>query len=73
MDLQGYGAAILGGLWVTLTVAAMSLALAGAFGLAGALAKLSPSRTLRWTATAYTTLVRGLPELVLMLAVFSSA
>ena len=70
MDLQGYGVAILGGLWVTLTVAATSLALAGAFGLTGALAKLSPSRTLRWTATAYTTLIRGLPELVLMLAVF---
>ncbi len=70
MDLQGYGAAIVGGLWVTLAVATTSLALAAVFGLAGALAKLSASRALRWAATVYTTLIRSLPELVLMLAIF---
>jgi arginine/ornithine transport system permease protein len=68
--LHGYGPAILGGLSVTLSVAALSLATACVFGLIGAAAKLSGSRTARWLAEAYTTLIRGLPELVLMLFVF---
>ena len=39
-------------------------------GLAGALAKLSRWRLLQWPATAYTTLVRAVPDLVVMLLVF---
>jgi arginine/ornithine transport system permease protein len=38
--------------------------------MAGASAKLSRSRTARWAAEAYTTLIRGMPELVLMLLIF---
>jgi arginine/ornithine transport system permease protein len=68
--LHGYLWAILGGLWVTLSVAAASLAIACLFGLMGAVAKLSGSRTARWLAGTYTTLIRGLPELVLMLFIF---
>jgi len=45
-------------------------ALACVFGLLGAAAKLSGSRPLRWVAEVYTTVIRGLPELVLMLAIF---
>jgi His/Glu/Gln/Arg/opine family amino acid ABC transporter permease subunit len=67
---HGYLNAILGGLLVTLAIAAASLATACVFGLAGAVAKLSKSRAARWTAEVYTTLIRGLPELVLMLLVF---
>ena len=67
---HGYLPAILGGLWVTLLVAALSLGMACVFGLLGAVAKLSSSRTARWAAEAYTTLIRGLPELVLMLMIF---
>jgi His/Glu/Gln/Arg/opine family amino acid ABC transporter permease subunit len=67
---QGYLPAVLGGLGITLAVAAASLAVASVFGLVGALAKLSGSRAARAAATAYTTLIRGLPELVLMLLVF---
>ncbi len=68
--LHGYGSAILGGLWLTLTVAGLSLATACVFGLAGAVAKLSGSRTARALAGGYTTVVRALPELVLMLLIF---
>jgi len=68
--LHGYLPAIVGGLWVTLIVAGLSLALACVFGLLGAAAKLSGSRSLRWVAEVYTTVIRGLPELVLMLAIF---
>ncbi len=67
---HGYLGAILGGLGVTLAIAALSLAVACVFGLAGAVAKLSRSRLARGAADAYTTLIRGVPELVLMLAVF---
>lgn len=68
--LHGYGPALLGGLWTTLSVAALSLAAACAFGLVGAAAKLSASKPLQGLASVYTTLIRGLPDLVLMLLIF---
>lgn len=68
--LHGYLPAILDGLWSTLRVAATSLAIACVFGLMGAVAKLSGSRAARAVAGLYTTLIRGLPELVLMLLIF---
>jgi arginine/ornithine transport system permease protein len=67
---HGYLGAILGGLGITLATAALSLAVACAFGLLGAVAKLSRSRLARGAADVYTTLIRGIPELVLMLAIF---
>lgn len=68
--LHGYLPAILGGLASTLSVAAASLAIACLFGLGGAAAKLSRSRVLQGLASVYTTLIRGLPELVLLLMIF---
>ena len=68
--LYGYLPAILEGLGLTLRVSALSLAIACVFGLIGAAAKLSGSRTARWSAEVYTTLIRGMPELVLMLLIF---
>nr|WP_315490986.1 ABC transporter permease [uncultured Rhodoferax sp.] len=68
--LYGYLPAILGGLGLTLRVSALSLAIACVFGLIGAAAKLSGSRAARWSAEVYTTLIRGMPELVLMLLIF---
>jgi His/Glu/Gln/Arg/opine family amino acid ABC transporter permease subunit len=66
----GYLPMILDGLRVTLSVASVSLAVACVFGLLGALAKISASPLLRAFATAYTTVVRSLPDLLLMLVVF---
>ena len=68
--LYGYLPAILEGLVLTLKVSALSLGIACVFGLAGASAKLSSSRAARWSAEIYTTLIRGMPELVLMLLIF---
>lgn len=68
--LHGYLPTILEGLWLTLRVAALSLAAACVFGLLGAVAKLSGSRLARIAAGVYTTLIRGMPELVLMLLIF---
>ncbi len=66
----GYLPMILDGLRVTLSVASVSLAVACVFGMLGALAKLSGSPVLRGTASVYTTVVRSLPDLLLMLLVF---
>ena len=68
--LEGYAPAILRGLVTTLQIAGLSLVIASGFGLLGAAAKLSGSVLLRRVAGAYTTLIRGVPELVLMLLVF---
>jgi arginine/ornithine transport system permease protein len=68
--LHGYLPGLLEGTFTTLAVAACSLVIAVALGLAGAAAKLSRSRIARATVHAYTTIIRGVPDLVLMLLVF---
>lgn len=68
--LHGYLPGLLEGTATTLAVAACSLAIAIVLGLAGAAAKLSRSRLARAIVGAYTTLIRGVPDLVLMLLVF---
>lgn len=68
--LGGYETLLLEGAWLTITVGLVSMALAIAFGLLGALAKLSPSWALRASAEIYTTLLRGVPELVLILLIY---
>lgn len=70
MFLHGFLPSLLEGATVTLAVALSSLAIAALLGLAGALAKLSRSRLARGLAGTYTTLIRGVPDLVLMLLVF---
>ncbi len=70
MDLQGFGHLLISGSWVTIQLALTSLFFGLIFGLAGAAAKLSSLRVARWSATAYTTLVRGLPELLLVLTIY---
>ncbi|CAM5778096.1 ABC transporter permease [Castellaniella caeni] len=72
MFLNGYGPLILAGTWVTIQLALLSLAVAVGLGLLGAWAKLSSSRLARLLATIYTTLIRGVPDLVLMLLIFFS-
>jgi arginine/ornithine transport system permease protein len=68
--LHGYLPSLLEGLRLTLGVALASLAVAVLLGLAGAAAKLSHSAFWRRSATVYTTLIRGVPDLVLMLLIF---
>lgn len=68
--LHGYALSLLEGAALTLAVAALSLGIALALGLAGALAKLSHSVLARGVAQVYTTLIRAVPDLVLMLLVF---
>lgn len=68
--LYGYGPLIAEGTWQTLQLAVLSLLTAIVIGLVGAVAKSSRVRMLQGVATAYTTLVRAVPDLVLMLLLF---
>ncbi len=69
-DLQGYQGILLAGAGLTIQVALLSLLLAVVLGLLGALAKLSDSSLLKGIATLYTTVIRGIPDLILMLLIF---
>ena len=70
INLHGYGPSILEGALVTIEVGLASLAISMVLGIFGALAKLSASRPLRLVAQIYTTIIRGIPDLVLMLLIF---
>ncbi|NRF25726.1 ABC transporter permease [Vibrio coralliilyticus] len=70
LDLQGYEASIFKGAIVTIEVALLSLLLAMVLGMLGALAKMAPYRWARAIATLYTTVIRGIPDLVLMMLIF---
>ncbi len=70
LDLQGYEVSILKGALLTIEVAVLSLLLAMLLGMLGALAKMAPYRWARAIATLYTTIIRGIPDLVLMMLIF---
>ncbi|ROR07856.1 histidine ABC transporter permease HisQ [Erwinia sp. JUb26] len=68
--LYGYSEVIFKGAIVTLELALSSVVLAVVLGLIGAGAKLSNNRPLAMIFEGYTTLIRGVPDLVLMLLIF---
>jgi len=70
LSLHGYGSSIFQGTLLTLEVSLASLFIAMLLGICGALAKLSGARSLRLIAQLYTTIIRGIPDLVLMLLIF---
>ena len=71
-SLQGFGPLLLEGAWMTVKLSILSLLLSVLLGLLGASAKLSSLKLLRIPAQCYTTLIRGVPDLVLMLLIFYS-
>lgn len=68
--LYGYSQVIIQGTLVTLELAISSVLLAVIIGLIGAGGKLSKNRLISGFFGAYTTLIRGVPDLVLMLLIF---
>ena len=68
--MSEYFQSILMGSLLTVAVSLASVCIATLLGLLGASAKLSGKRPLVWLATAYTSVVRGIPELVMMLLIF---
>lgn len=70
IDLKGYGWMLVEGTGMTLKAGLLALGVAILLGLVAAIAKLSKSKALRGVADTYTTVIRGVPELVLLLLVF---
>jgi arginine/ornithine transport system permease protein len=68
--MQSYYWLILQGALLTVGVSLCALVVSVLLGLLGAVAKLSSRPIPRAIATVYTTIIRGIPELVLMLLVF---
>ena len=68
--MSGYYLSILQGALLTVGVSLAALGVAILLGLMGAAAKLSGRPVLVAVATVYTTVIRGVPELVLMLLIF---
>jgi len=70
IDLKGYGHFFIDGLWMTIGVALVSMAAAIAMGLVGAGGKLSRNKTARTLANIYTVVIRGVPDLILLLLLY---
>ncbi|MDN3557945.1 ABC transporter permease [Halomonas maura] len=70
IDLHGYGPRLAEGALITIELGILSLILAVILGLLTASAKMSRSWPLRRLATLYTTIIRGVPDLVLMMLLF---
>ncbi|MBF0335126.1 MAG: ABC transporter permease [Alphaproteobacteria bacterium] len=73
MNLHGFGDQLLAGTLLTLQLAFASLGVGLALGMAGALAKRSRNAAARWVGSTYTTVVRGVPELLVVLLVYFGA
>jgi histidine transport system permease protein len=72
LGLAGYGPQIFAGTITTVELSILSLIVSFLIGLLGASAKLSKNRFVSGIATVYTTIIRGVPDLVLMLLIFYS-
>lgn len=70
---QGFGDEILRGAWLTLQLALASLVFGLFMGLLAAAGKLSRSRVARGLANGYSEIVRGVPEMLVVLVVFFGA
>lgn len=70
---SGFGDELLQGAWLTLELALVSLCIGIFLGLLTAAAKLSRYRVNRAVAHIYTEIVRGIPEMLVVLVVFFGA
>ncbi|MBT4933346.1 MAG: ABC transporter permease [Rhodospirillaceae bacterium] len=70
LDLKGYGWTLWDGLQMTLSVGVLALCVAFVMGMLGAWGKLSKSPVARGAAGTYTTVIRGVPELLLILLIY---
>jgi polar amino acid transport system permease protein len=66
----GFADELLRGVFVTVYIAALAFSLGLVLGLLGAMAKLHGGRIARFASNVYTTVVRSIPELVLILFLF---
>jgi His/Glu/Gln/Arg/opine family amino acid ABC transporter permease subunit len=69
-NLSGFGPALAAGTLMTIQLALSALCLGLLLGLLGAFAKTSPYKPLQWLGGCYSTLVRGVPELLWVLLIY---
>ena len=69
-ELAGYSLSILQGTVLTIELSLVSLAIAVVLGICTALIKLMAPLPLRLIAALYTTVIRGIPSLVILLLIF---
>jgi polar amino acid transport system permease protein len=67
----GWGDELLAGLWVTIRLALTALPVGLLLGFAAAGCTLSSTRWLRWLGTGYTTIMRGLPEILTLFVIYN--
>lgn len=67
---DGWGDELLAGAWITISIALATVPFGLALGLAVALAKRSRSPVLRALSTLYTTIFRGVPELLTLYVIY---
>jgi len=67
---QGWGDELLRGAWLTVQISVCAYLVGMVLGLIGAGAKLSGRRWALWTADLYTTVVRAVPELLLIILIY---
>jgi His/Glu/Gln/Arg/opine family amino acid ABC transporter permease subunit len=70
LNLNGYGWMLIEGAKLTLWVGLCAMGIAILLGLVGAWGKLARAKSARMAAETYTTVFRGVPELVLILLVY---
>lgn len=70
LNLKGYGHLLFEGALITISVGIAAMAVALTLGILGALARLSMRRWLRNIGATYAVVIRGIPELVLLLIVY---
>ncbi|MBB3742806.1 octopine/nopaline transport system permease protein [Rhizobium sp. BK591] len=63
---DGWGKALLAGAWMTILIALAGYTIGAVIGSFGAWAKISGGRSLRIAADAYTTVLRGIPDLLVI-------
>ena len=73
IDLHGFGNQLWLGAIITVELAFASLLVGLVLGLLGASAKLSSVKTFQWIANTYTTVIRGIPELLTVLIIYFGA
>jgi polar amino acid transport system permease protein len=67
---KGWGDEFLAGAWMTIQISVCGYAIGLVLGLCGAWAKLSGNKTSFWISEGYTTIVRAVPELLLIILLY---
>ncbi len=70
LDLYGFGDLLLAGTWMTIKLILAILIFGLIAGMIGAGAKLSRFKILNFLAEVFTSIVRGIPELILILGIY---